>query len=71
MNFTENETDLLLKLVKREHRRIKGKNIKFKEITLREIEGIYIKLKANKDAFEDARSWADIDYGMEVMYGDK
>ena len=71
MNFTENETDLLLKLVKREHRRIKGKNIKFKEITLREIEGIYIKLKANKNTFEDARSWADIDYGMEVMYGDK
>ena len=71
MKFKENETDLLLKLVKREHRRIKGKNIKFKEITLREIEGIYIKLKANKNTFEDARSWADIDYGMEVMYGDK
>ena len=71
MNFNEDQIDLLLKLVTREHRRIKGKNIKFKEITLREIEGIYIKLKANKNTFEDARSWADIDYGMEVMYGDK
>lgn len=71
MKFKENETDLLLKLVTREHRRIKGKNIKFKDITLRELEDIYTKLKANKDAFEDARSWETLDYGMEVMYGDK